>query len=79
MMVEVAWAEDDSQDALAYFPCVWLRDNCQCPECYNLDAKARSLRMKNLDVKIEPVSINSTADQVSSTTDPPSKQKIDIL
>ncbi|KAM4617292.1 gamma-butyrobetaine dioxygenase [Discoglossus pictus] len=32
------------------YPYVWLRDNCQCPECFLASAKARKLPIENLDV-----------------------------
>ncbi|XP_053305146.1 gamma-butyrobetaine dioxygenase [Spea bombifrons] len=32
------------------YPYVWLRDNCQCPECFLNSAKARKLPIENLDV-----------------------------
>ena len=38
----------------AYYPSVWLRDNCQCGECWNANAEARSLRMVDLDPNITP-------------------------
>ncbi|KAI8507040.1 Gamma-butyrobetaine dioxygenase, partial [Branchiostoma belcheri] len=37
------------------FPYVWLRDNCQCQQCFNPDSHARLLLMADLDVRISPV------------------------
>ncbi|TEA41017.1 gamma-butyrobetaine dioxygenase [Neophocaena asiaeorientalis asiaeorientalis] len=34
------------------YPAVWLRDNCQCPDCYLDSAKARKLLIEALDVNI---------------------------
>ncbi|XP_075044106.1 gamma-butyrobetaine dioxygenase [Mixophyes fleayi] len=42
----VHW-EDGGQ---SLYPYVWLRDNCQCPECFLQSAKARKLPIENLDV-----------------------------
>jgi hypothetical protein len=36
----------------AQYPAVWLRDNCQCPKCYQNSALARKLVMKDLDAGI---------------------------
>ncbi|KAF0881750.1 gamma-butyrobetaine dioxygenase [Hyaena hyaena] len=38
--------------AESLYPAVWLRDNCQCPECYLDSAKARKLLIEALDVNI---------------------------
>ncbi|XP_072277928.1 gamma-butyrobetaine dioxygenase [Pyxicephalus adspersus] len=32
------------------YPYVWLRDNCQCPQCFLQSAKARKLPIEDLDV-----------------------------
>lgn len=34
------------------YPSVWLRDNCQCPDCFLHSAKARKLPLEDLDVEI---------------------------
>uniref|UniRef100_A0A8D0GFW6 gamma-butyrobetaine dioxygenase n=1 Tax=Sphenodon punctatus TaxID=8508 RepID=A0A8D0GFW6_SPHPU len=34
------------------YPSVWLRDNCQCPNCFLQSAKARKLPLEDLDVNI---------------------------
>lgn len=44
----VHW-EDGSK---SLYPSVWLRDNCQCPDCFLHSAKARKLLLENLDVNI---------------------------
>ena len=44
---------------------VWLRDNCQCPKCYNVAAKNRLMLMQDLDVNIKPVKIASNECQVN--------------
>ncbi|XP_060621951.2 gamma-butyrobetaine dioxygenase isoform X2 [Anolis sagrei] len=49
--------EDGSK---SLYPSVWLRDNCQCPDCYLHSAKARKLLLENLDVDIEAKDIGVT-------------------
>ncbi|XP_009694751.1 PREDICTED: gamma-butyrobetaine dioxygenase-like, partial [Cariama cristata] len=46
--VHVEW-EDGSESR---YPCVWLRDNCQCPHCFLRSARARRLVFEELDVNI---------------------------
>lgn len=46
--VRVEW-EDGSESR---YPCVWLRDNCQCPHCFLRSARARRLVFEDLDVNI---------------------------
>ncbi|XP_015281171.1 PREDICTED: gamma-butyrobetaine dioxygenase [Gekko japonicus] len=52
----VHW-EDGSQ---SLYPSVWLRDNCQCPDCFLHSAKARKLLLENLDVNIEAKDVTLT-------------------
>ncbi|NWV76482.1 BODG dioxygenase, partial [Dasyornis broadbenti] len=47
-LVCVEW-EDGSESS---YPCVWLRDNCQCPLCFLPSAGARRLLFEDLDVNI---------------------------
>jgi len=46
--VRVEW-EDGSESR---YPCVWLRDNCQCPQCFLRSARARRLLVEDLDVNV---------------------------
>ncbi|ELU09352.1 hypothetical protein CAPTEDRAFT_202411 [Capitella teleta] len=41
----------DGKDQL--YPSVWLRDNCQCEQCFNPSSTSRKLLMKHLDPAIE--------------------------
>ena len=36
-----------------HYPAVWLRDNCQCPKCYQASALARLHLMRNVDPEIK--------------------------
>lgn len=36
------------------FPYVWLRDNCQCEQCFHKSAKSRILDWSKFDVNIKP-------------------------
>jgi gamma-butyrobetaine dioxygenase len=47
-LMQVLW--HDGAESL--YPSVWLRDNCQCSECYLGSAKARKLLLEALDVNI---------------------------
>ena len=47
------------------YPAVWLRDNCQCPKCYNKNANARLLLMKDLDVNVKPSQVTINTNNVS--------------
>ncbi|XP_032212882.1 gamma-butyrobetaine dioxygenase [Mustela erminea] len=47
-LMQVFW--QDGSESL--YPAVWLRDNCQCPDCYLDSAKARKLLIEALDVNI---------------------------
>ncbi|KAM9767194.1 gamma-butyrobetaine dioxygenase [Dama dama] len=47
-LMRIIW--QDGTDSI--YPAVWLRDNCQCPDCYLDSAKARKLLIEALDVYI---------------------------
>ena len=47
-----------------YFPSIWLRDNCQCPKCFNEHAQARLVLMKDLDLEIRATNIVDCGSQV---------------
>ncbi|XP_073429973.1 gamma-butyrobetaine dioxygenase isoform X2 [Dendrobates tinctorius] len=66
----VNW-EDGGQ---SLYPYVWLRDNCQCPECFLHSAKARKLPIENLDVNIGLRKANLTDTNKVSITWPDDHQ-----
>lgn len=47
-LMQILWQDG----AESFYPAVWLRDNCQCPDCYLHSAKARKLVVEALDVNI---------------------------
>ncbi|MBZ3872795.1 Gamma-butyrobetaine dioxygenase [Sciurus carolinensis] len=47
-LMQILW--NDGAESL--YPAVWLRDNCQCSDCYLDSAKARKLLLEALDVNI---------------------------
>jgi hypothetical protein len=49
---EVLSVQWNNNKVEAQYPAVWLRDNCQCPKCYQNSALARKLVMKDLDAGI---------------------------
>ncbi|XP_035663162.1 gamma-butyrobetaine dioxygenase-like [Branchiostoma floridae] len=56
-MVEVEW----SDGGVSRFPYIWLRDNCQCPQCFKRDSRCRLILMSDLDVNVSPVRVESQA------------------
>ncbi|KAM6159303.1 gamma-butyrobetaine dioxygenase [Rhynchocyon petersi] len=47
-LMEILW----HNGAGSLYPAIWLRDNCQCSDCYLDSAKARKLLIEGLDVNI---------------------------
>lgn len=39
------------------FPFVWLRDNCQCDQCFHRTAKSRILDWTKFDINIKPANV----------------------
>lgn len=44
--------EDHKQSC---FPFVWMRDNCQCENCFHLQSQARKINCETFDVNAEPI------------------------
>ncbi|XP_066265539.1 gamma-butyrobetaine dioxygenase-like [Branchiostoma lanceolatum] len=66
-VVEVEWSEG----GVSMFPYVWLRDNCQCQQCFNPDSRARLFLMADLDVNLSPVTADVYAAGTMLTVDWP--------
>ncbi|XP_004369785.1 gamma-butyrobetaine dioxygenase [Trichechus manatus latirostris] len=47
-LMQILWHDG----AESFYPAVWLRDSCQCSDCYLESAKARKLLIEGLDVSI---------------------------
>ena len=58
--VSIHWGDGRHDE----YPSVWLRDNCQCPECYNKAARNRMMLMQNLDVDVSPEIVLAKDDKV---------------
>ncbi|KDR15510.1 gamma-butyrobetaine dioxygenase-like [Zootermopsis nevadensis] len=46
------------------YPSLWLRDNCQCPKCFNTVMQSRTLDWKYFDVNIKPTHIMAEDNQL---------------
>ena len=52
--VRVSWDAEKQCD----FPHIFLRDNCQCPECFDSSSKQRALNtVKDIDFNVKPKNI----------------------
>ncbi|CAL4097429.1 unnamed protein product, partial [Meganyctiphanes norvegica] len=49
-MLEVSWSSKEKD----LYPYVWMRDNCQCSNCFHPIAKTRTFGAFNLDMDIHP-------------------------
>ena len=47
------------------YPFLWLRDNCQCPKCYNGSAFARFILLREFNVDSKPKSYHVSIRQVT--------------
>lgn len=46
--------EQPGQEEPMIFPGIWLRDNCQCEQCFHQDSLSRKpLRWNNFDTKVK--------------------------
>ena len=39
------------------YPWVWLRDNCQCPECYEPISHCRIINLTEWELNVKPASV----------------------
>lgn len=56
-VLSVLWNNEREEQ----YPAVWLRDNCQCSECYQASALGRLHLMKNVetDINFEKLTIKN--------------------
>lgn len=52
--LHVVFGDSTSSD----LPYVWLRDNCQCSQCFSEGALGRKLLMQDLDLDVKPALIS---------------------
>jgi len=46
------------------YPSVWLRDNCQCPKCFNTTLQSRTVLWTRFDINIKPTHIVAESNQL---------------
>ncbi|XP_053618114.1 gamma-butyrobetaine dioxygenase-like [Plodia interpunctella] len=46
------------------FPYVWLRDNCQCDQCFHKSAKSRILDWSKFNINVKPKEVVETSDSM---------------
>ncbi|XP_050733899.1 gamma-butyrobetaine dioxygenase-like isoform X2 [Eriocheir sinensis] len=65
----VVWAEPRADEILqvkfgdgtdGHLPFVWLRDNCQCPECFSEQAQGRKLLFDSFNLEAHPKTVQET-------------------
>ncbi|CAH0727683.1 unnamed protein product, partial [Brenthis ino] len=49
------------------FPYVWLRDNCQCEQCFHQSAKSRIIDWSKFNLNIKPKDVNKDENSVQIT------------
>ncbi|XP_049792672.1 gamma-butyrobetaine dioxygenase-like isoform X2 [Schistocerca nitens] len=47
------------------FPIMWLRDNCQCPKCFNSQQMSRIIYWDELDTNVKPADIQADGEKLS--------------
>lgn len=57
VMEKLVVVRDDSGNGFE-FPIIWLRDNCQCSECYNSETFARIIDWDNFDFDVKPETVD---------------------
>ncbi|XP_037799323.1 gamma-butyrobetaine dioxygenase-like [Penaeus monodon] len=58
LKVQVRWRDGERDE----FPYVWLRDNCQCPDCFLRSASSRLLRVAGLSTDVRPREVQVSND-----------------
>ena len=54
-MVEIKFQREELPMS---YPFVWLRDCCQCEDCFHPDSKARMILLEDLDLDVKPKTVN---------------------
>ena len=48
------------------YPGVWIRDNCQCPKCFDKSSQNRKIVLKDLNVEVKPNQVEVQKEQVGN-------------
>ncbi|XP_046963775.1 gamma-butyrobetaine dioxygenase [Vanessa cardui] len=51
------------------FPSVWLRDNCQCEQCFHQSAKSRIIEWSKFDLNVKPNDVTKDDNSLQVTWD----------
>ena len=67
--VEIKWNRKDESSFWSNFHHLWLRDNCQCPECYHSETHQRlsDIMKIGFDLRPKSVELNKNADCIASS------------
>ena len=60
--VILEWDDANNRGDKDIFPSLWLRDNCQCPSCYQ-PGGGRLVNLRDLDPEIRPKEAKMTGDE----------------
>lgn len=55
--VEKSPLHDKNDGELLKYPIVWLRDNCQCSNCFHKGSSSRVLDWCTFDVNVAPIEV----------------------
>lgn len=48
---------EKNEDEELKFPVVWLRENCQCPQCFDKNSLSRMLDFSKFNINVKPVDV----------------------
>lgn len=51
------------------FPFVWLRDNCQCEECFHTTAKSRIIDWNTFNIEVKPLDVRDNNENIKVSWD----------
>lgn len=59
LIVDVNISENDLKTEELKYPLIWLRDNCQCSNCFHAQSKSRTIDWTKFDIRnAQPKSIS---------------------
>ena len=64
-----SWNSNFSFQRILQYPGVWMRDNCQCPKCFDPSSQQRAILLKDFDPEVSPkdVSLKITNEKVQKS------------